>query len=246
MGILRSVFALSEQGVKGLLKGILFSALADINLMLPVGLTVLLLKELIGIGLWCMDWRMALALLWAAPVAVLIMAGSRRLQDRFGRKSISAKLACADGIQECLEAVREIKACNQDERYLRELDDKLARAEAAAVRLEATTGSFVAVSHMVLRLGMVSVILVGGELLATGRADLMTYLIFLMAASRVYDPLSWETSGWARGERPTGKCWQRPRPHSATASSAGCRRAILRSSAKTARDSPAASAGGSP
>lgn len=89
---------------------------------------------LIGVGLWCMDWRMALALLWVVPVAILVMAGSKRLQDRFGRKSISAKLACADGIQECLEAVREIKACNQDERYLRELDDKLARAEAAAVR----------------------------------------------------------------------------------------------------------------
>lgn len=60
--------------------------------------------------MFCADWRMALAVLWVIPVAVLLTVGSKRLQDRFGTHNILAKRATTDCIQEGLETVRDLKA----------------------------------------------------------------------------------------------------------------------------------------
>ena len=93
----------------------------------------------IGICMLCIDWRMALAVLWVLPVAVLLTAGSKKLQDAFGTKNILAKRAVADNVQECLENVRDIKACNRQEIYLKELDEKLKTAENCAIQSELAT-----------------------------------------------------------------------------------------------------------
>ena len=45
-------------------------------------------------------------------------------------------------------------------------------------------------AQMVLRLGFPVVILVGATMLGQGEIDFLTYLIFLLTASRIYDPLS--------------------------------------------------------
>lgn len=145
---------------------------------------------LIALGLLFMDWRLALAALWVIPAAVLLTVGSKRVQDRWGKVGIEAKRVSADGIQECLETIQDIKACNQKERYLEGLMEKFRRAEAASIRSELMTGVFVTGSQMFLRLGLVSIVLVGGILLVSGETDLLTFLVFLIAGSRLYDPLS--------------------------------------------------------
>lgn len=144
---------------------------------------------LVGIGLFVLDWRMALALLWVVPVSIGITVGTKFIQDKFGKRNTAAKLHVADGIQECLETIREIKASNRSEEYLSDLDDKLACAEKSAIRTELVTGVCVTAAQMLLRLGIVSVIVTGGLLLTSGGIDLLTYVVFLMACSRVYDPL---------------------------------------------------------
>lgn len=45
------------------------------------------------------------------------------------QKHMNARLELAEGIQECLETVQDIKACNQEEDYLRKLDAKMDAAE---------------------------------------------------------------------------------------------------------------------
>ena len=145
---------------------------------------------IIAVCLLVMDWRMALAALWVLPVALLLAGGSKYLQDKLGLRGILAKRASADGIQECLESIRDIKACNQKERYLEGLHAKIKGAEDAAIRSELTTGVFVTSAQAVLRLGLATTVLVGGSLLAAGSTDLLTYLVFLIAAARLYDPLS--------------------------------------------------------
>ena len=145
---------------------------------------------LVGIGLFFMDWRMALALLWVAPVAFAVTAGSRVIQDRAGRRSKQSRLDQADGIQECIEAVRDLKSNNQTGRYLAELDEKLRISEKRSMVTELSTGVFVVSAQMVLRLGVATVVLAGAGLLAGGETDLLTFLVFLIAASRIFDPLS--------------------------------------------------------
>lgn len=116
----------------------------------------------IGICMFAINWRMALAVLWVLPVAVLLTAGSKKLQDICGTKNILAKRAVADNIQECLETIRDIKACSRQEEYLKGLDGKLEYAERCAIR---------------------------SELLIRGELSFLYFLGFLFAAARLYDPL---------------------------------------------------------
>lgn len=145
---------------------------------------------IVCIALLIYDWRMGLALLWVAPVAFAIVLLSRKVQVKAGKKHMYAKLALADGIQECLETVSDIKACNQEEEYLKKLDKKIDDAEKVQISSEMVTGSLVTTGQMFLRLGLASVIVVGNVLMINNQTTLFAYILFLIAASRLYDPLS--------------------------------------------------------
>lgn len=145
---------------------------------------------IVCIALLVYDWRMGLALLWVAPAAFAIVLLSRKLQGKMGQKHIDAKLALADGIQECLETVQDIKACNLEEGYLKKLDEKMDSAEKAQISSEMVSASLITTGQMFLRLGLATVIVVGNQLMLNGQTTLFSYILFLIAASRLYDPLS--------------------------------------------------------
>ena len=143
----------------------------------------------IGAAMFLCDWRMALAVLWVVPVAILLTAGSKKIQDSFGTKNILNKRAVADYIQEGLETIREIKACGRQEIYIDKLEEKLAAMERGSIHSELATGVFVCSAQAFLRLGLASTILTGGMLLAGGELSFLYFLGFLFAAARLYDPL---------------------------------------------------------
>ncbi len=145
---------------------------------------------IVCIALLIYDFRMGLALLWVAPVAFAIVLLSRKMQVKQGQKHMQAKLALTDGIQECLETVQDIKACNLEESYLQKLDAKMDAAEKAQISSEMVTASLVTTGQMFLRLGLATVIVVGNTLMMHGQTTLFSYILFLIAASRIYDPLS--------------------------------------------------------
>ena len=145
---------------------------------------------IVCIALLIYDWRMGLALLWVAPISFAIVLLSRKLQVKMGKKHIDAKLALADGIQECLETVQDIKACNLEEQYLKKLDQKIDNAEKSQISSETMTASLVTAGQMILRLGLATVIVVGNALILKNETNLFSYILFLIAASRLYDPLS--------------------------------------------------------
>jgi len=292
---LQKKFALSEKGSKDLVKGSLYSALADISMMLPVGLFIILLAELllpllktgilqqdyvkyllfvcvilvvmfycqylkytnvfistytesatrrislaeklrqlplaffgkkdlsditntvmgdcttlehafshaipqflgavistgiITLGLLYMDWRMGIAVLWVIPLAFIIIVASKYLQKKYAFRHYQSKRICADAIQEGLETIQDIKAYNMKSTYISDIDQKLETSEIAHIKSELTTGAFVNGAQAFLKLGLASVVLVGSQLLIKGETDLITYIIFLITASRLYDPLS--------------------------------------------------------
>ena len=143
----------------------------------------------IGVCMFACDWRMALAVLWVVPVAVALTAGSKKIQDAFGTKNILNKRAVADCIQEGLETIRDIKACHRQERYLSDLEAKLAAMEGSSIRSELATGVFVCSAQAFLRLGLATTVLTGGSLLLAGELSFLYFLGFLFAAARLYDPL---------------------------------------------------------
>ncbi|MDD4843128.1 MAG: ABC transporter ATP-binding protein [Anaerotignum sp.] len=144
---------------------------------------------LIAISLFFFDWRMALASLWVLPVAFGIVFFSSKVQHSLGLKQMAVKMACADGIQECLESVRDLKANNAEEIYLRGLDKKIKAVEKRSIISELGTAVFVASSQMILKLGIATAALVGGYLLTQGTLDILTFFMYLLVVSRLYDPL---------------------------------------------------------
>ena len=150
----------------------------------------LIFTILVIIMLFIVNWQMGLALFWVFPISLIMVFGSKKLQDQAGQAHLDAKVNCAEGIQECLETVRELKAYNRKEEYLHGLFKKMDRAEKAQIKSELTTDTFLATGQAFLRLGLVTVILTGGTLLVSGETTLLTYFMFLMAATRIYDPLS--------------------------------------------------------
>ena len=144
---------------------------------------------LIAVGLFFFDWRMAIAALWVLPVSFLIVGCSGKVQKSLNKKQMVLKMACADGIQECLENVRDLQAYNTQEDYMKGLTGKIKAVEKHAIVTELGTAVFVGSAQMILKLGIATVALVGGVLLAKGELDILTFFMFLMVVSRIYDPM---------------------------------------------------------
>ena len=143
----------------------------------------------IALGLFAFDKAMALAALWVIPVSVLIIVLSYKVQDRAQQRNMSVKMACADGIQEYIETLRDLKANNAESSYLKGLRSKIRSVEKGAFKTEITTAVFVTSAGMVLKFGIATVTLVGASRLVTGKIDVLTLFMFLLVASRLYDPM---------------------------------------------------------
>ena len=143
----------------------------------------------IALGLFALDKAMALAALWVIPVSVLIIVLSYKVQDRAQQRNMSVKMACADGIQEYIETLRDLKTNNAESSYLKGLRSKIRSVEKGAFKTEITTAVFVTSAGMVLKFGIATVALVGVSRLVTGKIDVLTLFMFLLVASRLYDPM---------------------------------------------------------
>lgn len=144
---------------------------------------------LIAVCLLIYNPVMAAAALWVLPVSFAIVALSSKVQEKLNNKSMDAKMACADGIQECIETVQDLKANNAQYRYLAGLEKKIRAVEKRLIITELGTAVFVVSASLVLKLGIATVALAGSVQLINGKIDVLTFFMFLLLASRLYDPL---------------------------------------------------------
>jgi len=143
---------------------------------------------IVAVMLFCYDWRLALACLWGVPVAFLLLFGSRKMAERHSQASKAAAIQVSDGIQETLENIREIRATNQEERFLNELYEKIDRHEKTVRGGELSTGIFVNAASVIMRLGVATTILTGTNLILAGKIDFMLLFMFLLVITRIYAP----------------------------------------------------------
>ena len=144
---------------------------------------------LVAVSLFVFDWRMALAALWVMPVAFAIVGFSARIQENLNQKAMDVKMECADGIQECIETVRDLKANNAEQEYMEGLEKKIRAVERRSILNEFGLAAFVVSASLVLKLGIATVALTGSILLVRGSLDVITFFLFLLVVSRLYDPL---------------------------------------------------------
>ena len=143
---------------------------------------------IIAVCLLVFDWRLAIACLWGVPVAFGLLFGTRRISARTSERTKKAAIRVSDGIQEALENVREIRATNQEERYLAGLNTKIDDHEKVTIQGELGTGIFVNAASVIMRLGVATTILVGAGLILSGQIDFMLLFLFLLVITRVYAP----------------------------------------------------------
>ena len=143
---------------------------------------------IIAVCLLVYDWRLAIACLWGVPVAFGLLFGSRKIAVRNAERTKKAAVRVSDGIQEALENVREIRATNQEERYLNGLNQKIDEHERVTIQGELGTGLFVNAASVIMRLGVATTILVGANLILSGSIDFMLLFLFLLVITRVYAP----------------------------------------------------------
>lgn len=146
-------------------------------------------SAIIVVSLFAFNWKMALAAVWVMPVAFLIVFFARRVMDSLNQKSLAYKLDCLDGIQEGLETVRDLRSNNMADTYMAGLNKKIKAVEKHSLVSEFVTAVFVSSAQMVLKFGIGTVAVVGSALLVQGEINVVTFFMFLLVVTRMYDPL---------------------------------------------------------
>ncbi|MBP3893626.1 MAG: ABC transporter ATP-binding protein [Atopobiaceae bacterium] len=143
---------------------------------------------IMAVGVMAYNWKLGLACLWGVPVAFALLFGSRRVFEAYSLRAKEAALDVADGIQETIEDMREIRATNQEERYLAGVGADIDRSERLMTAAELRTGIFVNSASVIMRLGMATMVLVGARLILSGEIDFMCFFMYLLMVTRIYAP----------------------------------------------------------
>lgn len=145
---------------------------------------------IVGVSLFfAFDWRMVLASFWVIPVAFIIIITCSGAEKNAVRKNSAVKMNMTDGIQECLESIRDLRANNAEDRYMDELEGKIRDVEKMALFTELKMAVYVNSASIILKLGIGTTAVVGGALFARGEISLLTFFMFLMLVARLYDPM---------------------------------------------------------
>jgi len=145
---------------------------------------------IIGIMLFVYNWMLTLALFWAAPVALAVLLLSKKIQHRNHKKIYDKNRDISEHIQEGLDTIQEIKAYSNEGKYIHDLTKKLDDYEKNLIHGELLLGILVNSAKGILKLGLVTVILVGANLLVAGDVNLFTYLVFLILAAHIFEPIN--------------------------------------------------------
>lgn len=156
---------------------------------IPTLIGSIISTTLIAISMFFFDWRMSLAALWVLPVAFAIVGFSAKVQEKLSEKAMKVKIVCADGIQECIETSRDLKANNAENTYLNGLTKKIKAVETRSIKNEFSLAAFVVTAGLILKLGIATTALAGTALLIKGEITVLIFFMYLLVVSRLYDPL---------------------------------------------------------
>lgn len=143
-----------------------------------------------AVMMFAFDWRLAASALWPIPVALVALLLTARVQKSHTAKKNAASLSFVDGLQEYLECHRGIRSLNKVGAFQSDLGRRIDRFEREKIGAELAMGVAVCSAQGFLRLGIASVIVVGTMLLVAGRVDFLVFFVYLLAVTRVYDPIN--------------------------------------------------------
>lgn len=137
-----------------------------------------------------LDWRMTIALFSCSVFGFLLVYSSRKQARRYAVRINTVLLGVYNSIQQMLDNIKVLKSSDKKENYVQKVKDDIAYSTKEAVRAELFVGSTMIASIIIIRFGFPLVIAVGAILYAQGSLPLFTYLVFLLIAGRIFEPLT--------------------------------------------------------
>lgn len=157
---------------------------------LPQLMGAVVMPVLAFVSLIWIDWRMAVSMFAALPLALLVLWASTSVQRKLSGRQIQAKINAGNRLEEYLQGIRVMKAYNLlGDRFIR-LRDAFDTLRRACIRQEALLGPFVLLSITLVRAGLTMMVLCGTYLILGGEISLLVFVMFLVVGTRVFDPLT--------------------------------------------------------
>ena len=143
----------------------------------------------IALMLLIYNWKLALAALWVIPISILIIFLSRKSQKKVVQDWIDENRKVFDDLQEKIEQIEQIKSYNLEERMLNDFLRKLNTSTKQKTKGEIIAGTLTGVATAILKLGIISVAIIGVNMLVAGEVSLLAYIVFLMLTTSIYLPI---------------------------------------------------------
>lgn len=135
------------------------------------------------------NWKLGIAALWVIPVSILIFSLSKKKQRKTIDKWIKSSRLVFDDLQENIEQIEEIKSYNLEEKSIHYFFEKLNDATKIKLETELVSGISIAFSGILLKLGIVTVAIVGANMMIVGEINILVYIVFLIITSSIYLPI---------------------------------------------------------
>ena len=168
----------------------------DINLYenifshaIPQIYSTIVSTAVIALMLLIYNWKLALAALWVIPISILIIFLSRKSQKKVVQDWIDDNRKVFDDLQEKIEQIEQIKSYSLEERMLNDFFRKLNTSTKQKTKGEIIAGTLTGVATAILKLGIISVAIIGVNMLVAGEVSLLAYIVFLMLTTSIYLPI---------------------------------------------------------
>ena len=135
------------------------------------------------------NWQLGLAALWVIPVSLLLFSLSKKKQRNDVNAYVKTSRDVLDGLQEQIDQIQEIKSYNLEERTLNEFYHKIDGNTRNKVKMELSAGIATALAGMLMKLGIVSVAIVGANMLIAGQINILVYIAYLILTASIYVPI---------------------------------------------------------
>ena len=135
------------------------------------------------------NWQLGLAALWVIPVSLLLFSLSKRKQRNDVNAYVKTSRDVLDDLQEQIDQIQEIKSYNLEERTLNEFYHKMDGNTRNKVKMELSAGIATALAGMLMKLGIVSVAIVGANMLIAGQINILVYIAYLILTASIYVPI---------------------------------------------------------
>ena len=142
--------------------------------------------SIIALMLIFYNWKLALAALWVIPISILIIFLSKKSQKKIVQGWIDDNRKVFDNLQENIEQIEQIKSYNLEDRVLNDFFEKLNASTKQKTKGEVVAGTLTGIATAILKLGIISVAVIGVNMLIAGEVSVLVYIAFLMLTASIY------------------------------------------------------------